>query len=153
MERVGERKQQAQQAQGQRATKPLRDRRRGSDSSSDSSSSGGSDESVDRQSVTGCDSDAGSRLTSSSSFVDSTAAGGDDVAAGRGSAAAAPAAPVPAAGGFDFSDARRRDALHLGACDDAVTELAGILGWEKELRQLVEQGRRAFEAAAAEWDE
>ena len=43
--------------------------------------------------------------------------------------------------GFDFGETNRRDALHLGDCDAGFEELARLLGWEDELKALVEKGR------------
>ncbi|KAJ3284244.1 NAD-dependent protein deacetylase sirtuin-2 [Borealophlyctis nickersoniae] len=44
--------------------------------------------------------------------------------------------------GFDFvGDVQnyRRDAVYLGSCDDGCTELASLLGWGDELKQLTER--------------
>jgi len=43
--------------------------------------------------------------------------------------------------GFDFGETNTRDALFLGDCDAGFMELAALLGWEDELRALVEAGR------------
>ena len=36
-----------------------------------------------------------------------------------------------------------RDALHLGDCDDAVSELCGMLGWQDDLTALTTSTRAA----------
>ncbi|KAF8071129.1 sirt2 [Scenedesmus sp. PABB004] len=41
---------------------------------------------------------------------------------------------------FDEEDGAWRDALYLGDCDDAVAELAELLGWGDDLRALIEAG-------------
>ena len=42
------------------------------------------------------------------------------------------------AGGLDFApETNRRDALHLGDCDDGACAMAALLGWQKELSCLV----------------
>ena len=40
--------------------------------------------------------------------------------------------------GFDFGAGNTRDALFEGDCDSGVWELCQLLGWEEELRELVE---------------
>jgi len=38
--------------------------------------------------------------------------------------------------GFDFSSENSRDVVFEGDCDDGVTELCKLLGWERELMEL-----------------
>lgn len=40
--------------------------------------------------------------------------------------------------GFNFGNGNYRDALFEGDCDQGVWKLCGLLGWEKDLRQLIE---------------
>ena len=42
--------------------------------------------------------------------------------------------------GFDFSEGTYRDALYRGDCDDGVGKLCELLGWQDELKALVESG-------------
>jgi hypothetical protein len=46
-----------------------------------------------------------------------------------------------------------RDVLHLGTCDSAVQQLAGLLGWQGELQQLIEAGDAAFREAQSCWED
>jgi len=45
-------------------------------------------------------------------------------------------------GGFDF-DARERDCLFLGDCDEGVRRLASLLGWREELEEMITSARSA----------
>jgi hypothetical protein len=160
MTKVGEKQQQQEQQEQQQQRHKVRHT---SSCSSDSSSSYSSD-ADDAGSCSGFESDA-TALTASSSCANiscdeaSAAAAADDAASGSSSAsadtsssAAAAAVAAAAAGGFDFSSGRR-DVLSLGDCDGGVMQLAELLGWQRELQQLVQQGREAFEEAKREWED
>eukprot|EP00873_Tetraselmis_striata_P007124 jgi/Tetstr1/427388/TSEL_017552.t1 len=49
------------------------------------------------------------------------------------------------AGGFVFGEGNYRDALFLGDCDNGVAELASLLGWEDDLKALVDRHDTADE--------
>lgn len=54
--------------------------------------------------------------------------------------------------GFDFVGDRhryRRDALWLGSCDDGCLKLAELLGWEDELKALMEREIKSLESHQA----
>jgi hypothetical protein len=62
------------------------------------------------------------------------------------------------ASGFDFKwkYGLNRDVFHSGACDDGVTKLAELLGWEKDLDRLYNKGTEKLKAtylAAVEAEE
>lgn len=53
--------------------------------------------------------------------------------------------------GFEFGlPGNRRDAVHLGNTDDAVRQLAALLGWSEELEALIQADAKARAEAADE---
>lgn len=37
---------------------------------------------------------------------------------------------------LNFNHKNKRDALHLGTCDDAILDLCKMLDWEKDLEEI-----------------
>ncbi|XP_031468104.1 NAD-dependent protein deacetylase sirtuin-2-like [Phasianus colchicus] len=55
--------------------------------------------------------------------------------------------------GMDFdSDKAYRDVAWLGDCDEGCLALAELLGWKKELQELVRKEHAAIDAMAAQED-
>ena len=50
-------------------------------------------------------------------------------------------------GGFQFDVASNyRDVFWAGSCDDGCMELAALLGWDQELKDLIDKEHRVLDA-------